>query len=274
LAWIDYFSQKLNIIKIVEKKSLFERACYEATNIYELMIFNNYTIDEIIDYMNISYKEEFENNKYTLDEKNYSNIIFNRFYQQLYLIFDLKKEKKMVGNLYNDFDDLVEFNCSYIYKSMKYELLEEIDKILPNMELKEKLTEVCQFSQIFSTKDVKTIFERHFQYIKSGIITLKDFSYEGLNKHINDDIIGKVSFFFLSTTIYIIEVTTSKPMIGSIKKIYYLMNKRFLVMEIIFIFFGVVLIVIIIFFYFYNINELYKQIFLLKKTFNIYKSYE
>jgi phosphopantetheine adenylyltransferase len=235
------------------------------------MIFNNYTIDEIIDYMNISYKEEFENNKYSLEEKNYSNIIFNRFYQQLYLLFDLKKDKKMVSNLYKDFDDLVEFNCSNLYKSIKYELLEAIDKILPNMELKEKLTEVCQFSQIFSTKDVKTIFERHFQYIKSGIITLKDFSYEGLNKHINDDIIGKVSFFFLSTTIYIIEVATSKTHIESIKKLHYIMSRRLLIMEIIYIIFGLVLVVIIIFFYFYNINELYKQIFLLKKAFNINK---
>ena len=269
LIWVDYFSTKQNLIKVIEKNSMLEKACYEATNIYELMIFNNYTIDEIIDYMNISDIGEFQNN-----EKNSSNIIFNRFYQQLYFVFDLKKDKEKVGTLYKYFDDLIEFNCSNLYKLIKYDLLEAVDKLLPNIDLKEHLIEVCQFSKIDSSKDIKTLFERHFQYIKSGIISLKDFSYEGLNKNVNDDIIGKVSFFFLSTTIYIIEVTTSKPMIGSIKKIYYLMNKRFLVMEIIFIFFGVVLIVIIIFFYFYNINELYKQIFLLKKTFNIYKSYE
>lgn len=169
---------------------MLEKACYEAINIYELMIFNNYTIDEIIDYMNISDIGEFQNN-----EKNSSNIIFNSFYQHLYFVFDLKKDKENIGNLYKDFDDLIEFNCSNLYKLIKYDLLEAVDKLLPNIDLKEHLIEACQFSKIDSSKDIKTLFERHFQYIKSGIISLKDFSYEGLNKNINDDIIGKVSFF-------------------------------------------------------------------------------
>lgn len=274
LIWIDYFSTKFNIIKVIEKNTMLERACYEATNIYELMIFNNYTIQEIIDYMNISYEGEIENNKYSLDEKNISNIIFNKFYQQLYLLFDLKKDKEKVSSVYEDFYNLTEFNCVSVYKSIKYELLEAVDELLPNINLKQQLVECCQFSNLDSTKDIKTIYERHFQYIKSGIISLKDFSYEGINQNINDDIIGKVSFFFLSTTIYIIEVTISKPHIESIKKLNYIMSKRFLSMEIIFVIFGVALVLIIIFFFFHNINELYKQIFLLKKTFNIYKSYD
>ena len=269
LLWIDYFSKKQNLIRVIDKNTMLERACYEATNIYELMIFNNYTLDEIIDYMNISDLRNFENN-----EKNASNIIFERFYQQLYLVFDLKKEKVKIGNLYKYFDDLIDYNCANIYTSIKYEILEAVDEKLPNIDLKQHLAEVCHFSNLDKSNDIKTMFERHFQTIKSGIISLKDFSYEGLNKNINEEIIGKVSFFFLSTTIYIIEIATSKPHIESIKKLHYLLSKRFLIMEIIFIIFGVFLAVIIIFFYFYNINELYKQIFLLKKTFNIYKSYE
>jgi len=274
LIWRDYFSTKLNILKVIDKNAILEKGCYEATNIYELMIFNNYTIDEIIDYMNISYIQEFKNNYFNYEDKNYSNIIFNRFYQQLYLLFDVKKDKQKVSTLYEDFDDSVEFNCSNLYTSIKLELLEEVNKALPDIDLKTKLTEVCKFSKLDSSKDVKTLYERHFEYIKTGIISLTDFSYEGLNKNINDDIIGKVSFFFLSTTIYIIEVTTGKPHVESVKKLHYIMSKRFLIMEIIFVIFGVVLVVIIILFYFYNINELYQQIFLLKKTFNIYKSYE
>lgn len=275
LIWRDYFSTKLNILKVIEKNAIVEKACYEATNIYELMIFNNYTIDEIIDYMNISYvRESTNNNYYDFEEKNYSNIIFNRFFQQLYLLFDVKKDKQKVSTLYEEFDDSVEFNCSYLYTFIKFDLLEEVEKALPDIDLKTRLIEVCHFSNLDSSKDIKTLYEKHFEFIETGIISLTDFSYEGLNNNINNDIIGKVSFFFLSTTIYIIEVTSGKPHIEVIKKLHYIMSKRFLIMEIIFVIFGVFLVVIIILFYFYNINELYQQIFLLKKTFNIYKSYE
>ena len=269
--WLNFFSKKKNIFELINKNSKLEKSCYDAINMYELMIFNNYTIEEMINYMELlnDIKENYnENNS---NNENISNIIFINFYQDLYLIFDLKKNKKNIGNLYQDFDDLSEFNCVNLYSLVKYELLDELDKILSNINLKQKLINICIFSHIAESKDIKTIFERHFQFIKNGMISLKDFSYEGLNKNLNSTIIGRITFFFLSTTIYIIELITNKPHTDSFNNLYHSMNDKFLLMEIVFILFGLGMILVIKYFYFYYINELCKQIFLLKKAFNICK---
>ena len=110
--------------------------------------------------------------------------------------------------------------------------------------------------------------------MKNGMLSLTDFSYDGLNKNLDSTIIGRIAFFFFTTTIYIIEVTTSIPHKNSVHKMMELLGNRILITEIIFLIFGVALILIILFFYIYNINKFCKQIFLLKKTFNIFEMQE
>ena len=88
----------------MQKNVDLEAGCYEALNIYELMIFNNYTIDELVIYMEYS----LENNTNDKSGKDY-NLIFDKFYKDLYLIFEVEKNKENIGNLYEDFDDLIEF---------------------------------------------------------------------------------------------------------------------------------------------------------------------
>ena len=233
---------------------------------YQLMIFNNYTINEIVYHIYLG-----KDKKQAINEHNFSNIIFNNFYKVLYLLFDSKKDQKYLGNLYQSFEDLNEFNCINLYTVIKYELLEELSQILYNKNLKQKLVNICKISYITASNDIKTIFERHFQFIKNGMVSLTDFSYEGLNKNLNTTLIGRISFFFFSTTIYIIEIAIYYPGKNSINNIKNISNNKFLLMEISFIIFGVILIIIIFFFYFYNINGFCKQIFLLKKAFNISK---
>lgn len=69
-------------------------------------------------------------------------------------------------------------------------------------------------------------------------------------------------------------MTTSKPHKDSITKLMSLLGERILITEIVFVIFGIALIVIILFFYIYNINKFCKQIFLLRKTFNIFEMHE
>ena len=267
-TWIDFFIIKRKLTEIIEKYSRVEKTSFEAINLYFLMIFNNYTINEIDYYL----KFESINKRGNID--NSSNFIFNYFYNNLYYLFDLTKDKKQIKNLYQTFEDSSEFNCTSLYTSTKHEILEEISNILYEKDIKKHLINICRKVYITEANDMKTIFERHFQYIKNGILSLTDFSFEGLNKNLNSTIPSKISIYFLTTTIYIIETITTKPHKNSMKKINYILNITFLTMELVFIIFAIVLILINCFFYFYNINEFCKQIFLLIKTFNIYKIYE
>ena len=264
--WIEYFSKRTNLFNIITKNAKLEAACYEAVNMYELMIFNNYTIDEMINYLEIA-------NNTNNTEKN-SNIIFENFYKDLYLVFDLEKDHRYMGDLYQDFEDLAEFNCVNMVATFQYEILEEVDEIMVELDLKQKLIDICIISHITESKNLKTIFERHFQSMKNGMLSLTDFSYEGLNQNLDTTIIGRIAFFFFTTTIYIIEVTTRIPHKNSVNKIMDLLGSNILVTEIIFLIFGVILILIILFFYIFNINKFCKQIFLLRKTFNIFEMHE
>ena len=228
-------------------------------NMYLLMIFNNYTIEEMINYMGYSNK----------DEEIDSNMIFNSFYQDLYLLFDVEKDQINMGQIYQTFEDNEEFNCTNIFINFHYDVIEQVEQRMTGLVIKEKLHDICVISHINDFKNPKTIFERHFQFIKNGILTLTDFSYEGLNKNLEKTLIGRISFFFFTITIYIIGLTTSEPHKDSINKLMALLWERILITEIIFLIFGIGLIIIVIFFYIYNINKFFSQIFLLKKTFNI-----
>ena len=269
--WIDYFSTKSKLFNIISKNARVENACYEAFNMYELMIFNNYTLEEMGEFLEFSNIKE--SGQIHLNETD-SNLIFDSFYQDLYLLFDLEKDQENMGTMYQDFEDLAEFNCVNMVVTFKYEILEKVDELLEDLDLKQRLVEICIISHITESKNLKTIFERHFQFIKNGMLSLTDFSYEGLNKNLEKTTIGRIAFFFFTTTIYIIEVTTSKPHKDSITKLMSLLGKRLLITEIAFIIIGFALIVIILFFYTYNINKFCQQIFLLRKTFNIFEMHE
>ena len=264
--WIKFFLIKVKLNNVFEKNSRLEKNCYDAINMYELMIFNNYTINEMIKFMKI----QNQNDEHIY--KNNSNIIFNNFYQTLYLFFDSKKDKNKLDNIYNSFEQLYEFNCENIYNIVKIDMLEELYKLFPHIDIKQKLINICIISHITESKDIKTIFERHFQFIKNGMLTLNDFSYEGLNKNLNTTYIGRITFFFLTVTIYIIEIIAIRPYNDSIKNLNDKLNQNFLLMEIFFFIFAIYLILIITFFYFNKINKFCKQIFLLRKTFNIFKT--
>ena len=266
--WMDYFSKKVKLFNVITKNAKVEKSCYEAINIYELMIFNNYTLEEIATLLDISSESS------DATEEKGSNIIFDNFFQDLYLLFDKEKDQKNMVSLFKDFEDLAEFNCINMVVTFKYEIIEKCHELLKGVNLKQKLVDICIISHITESKDIKTIFERHFQFMKNGMLSLTDFSFEGLNRNLNTTIIGRIAFFFFTTTIYIIEVTTSKPHKDSITKLMSLLSQRILITEISFIIFGIALIFIIMLFYIYNINNFCKQIFLLRKTFNIFEMHE
>jgi hypothetical protein len=82
VIWINYFTQKTNLYELIQKNILLESSIYRAINIYELMVFHNYTIDEVT-------------NKILSDNiNNEKNSIIKSFYSDIKIAFDSIKEKK------------------------------------------------------------------------------------------------------------------------------------------------------------------------------------
>ena len=264
ILWIDYFSKRRKLFNIIYKNNRIEESCYKSINMYSLMIFNNYTIEEISNYMGYT----------NINGETDSNAIFENFYQDLYLLFDLEKDQINMKTLHKDFEDTTEFNCTNIFINFHYDVIERVDNEIKDLNIKERLHEICVTSHINEFKNLKTIFERHFQFIKNGMLSLTDFSYEGLNENLNNTLIGRLSLFFFTVTAYIIEVTSRIPHKESIKKLMDLLWNRILISEITFFSFEFFFVIIILSFYIFDINKYCNQLFLLKKTFNIFESHE
>jgi hypothetical protein len=260
---MNYFSQKSNLYTLIQKNISLEMSIYRAINVYDLMIFHNYTIDEISDkiILNISSEEP--------------NYILNSFYNDIELAFNNKKEKNKINSLYQDFEDKLNFTCENLYY-LNRENLNEIQSndIFKNFDrnITEILIDICEKSRITQSNDFRSVFEKHFQNIKNGILSIQDYSYNGLlNIIMNQGILSKSSVFFNIVVIYILEITNSEPCKNSIKILLDRLKNSIKITEIVFLLFDLLSIIFVFFLYIKGIDNLCNQIFILKNVFKIFE---
>jgi energy-coupling factor transporter transmembrane protein EcfT len=84
VIWTTYFTQKKNLYELIQKNNLIESSIYRAINIYDLMVFHNYTLDEVTnkilsDYIN-----------------NEKNALIKSFYYDIQTAFGSIKEKNKI----------------------------------------------------------------------------------------------------------------------------------------------------------------------------------
>ena len=265
IIWYNYFKTKNDLYTLINKNCNLESSLYRAINIYILMIFNNSTISEVTQKIYPSLYDPKE-----------SISIIKSFYQDLKLAFNSKKEKDALGKLYEDVEDISNFTCQDIYE-LNSDIFEELEgssvSQKPN-NITGKLISMCENTKITESNDPRTLFERHFQRIKNGIITIDDYSYEGLINHLKEGNLGRVSLFFNNVLIYLLEIIFSKPHKTAVTKLLSILKKSILITELSFIIIDIIFILIILFFFISRIKKYCNQILLLKKTFKICESQE
>ena len=265
IYWNNYFSLSTNLYILIDKNASLESSIYRALNIYDLMIFNNYTVKEVAQiYLNDNLKNE-------------ENALFKSFYEDLKFAFNSKIEKQKLGQLYKDFESTLNFTCGNLFElNVKY--IKEIENYTESKDLKDikgNLIKLCENSRIDDSNDYITVFERHFQYIKNGMVALTDHSYIGLLEHImNFGTISKMSAFFNCLLIYLLEITNFEPHKTSVNNLLKKLKISILITEIIFLFIDIVLINAIIFIFINDIKNYCKQIFLLRKIFKVYEIHD
>ena len=263
--WMTYFSQKSNLYTLIQKNISLEMSIYRAINAYDLMVFHNYTLEEISDII-------LSNNNNTNVEPNY---ILNSFYNDIELAFNNKKEINKINNLYQDFEDEQNFTCENVYY-LNREKLNEIQSndIFKNLgrNITEILINICDKSRITESNDFRSVFEKHFQNIKNGVLSIQDYSYTGLLKIIKEQgILSRSSVFFNIIVIYIIEISNSEPCKNSIKKLFSKLQNSIQITEVIFFLFDLLSIIFVFFLYIKGIDNLCNQIFILKNVFKIFE---
>ena len=261
ILWINYFNKEKDLHLLVKKNTLLETSSYIAMNLYHLIIFYNLTLSEI--------SKSIYPDLYVPQE---STNIIKSFYKNLKLVFSTQKEKDELGELYID-EISLNFTCDNLYTSNK-KMIKEIEEtsLGPQFSgLKKKLIKTCENFGITELNDPKIEFENHFQFIKNGIISISNYTYDGLINHIKIGNLGKISLLFNNILIYLLEVYITKSDKSTINEVSSTWIRYIKIMELLFIFVDVIFIFIIIFFLFSKIKNFCSQILLLKNVFKIYQ---
>ena len=266
VLWTNYFNQKDNLFSLINKNCRLETGIYRALNGYDLMIFHNLTMDDITSFVLL---EE--------ENKEEQNAFIKSFYEDLKLAFNSKKEKNNIANIYEDFEDISEFTCENLYLANNDYIkeLENEDKNNIIVNITDNLIKICQFSRVTESKDYRTAYETHFQFIRNGLISIKNFTYEGLiNNIINSKYRVNISLFFYNIIIFILEVTNTIPHQTSFEQLISKFKSIFILSHILYFLYDIIAILFVVFFYISGINSLCNQIFVLKKIFKIYEIHE
>ena len=267
ILWINYFKNKGHVFKLFEKNYLLEAIVYRSINTFELMFFNNLTMYEVTHFI--------------LDENKIKqeNALLKDFYENLKYVFNNKKEKNIVGNIFQDIENYGSFSCQTLYM-LNSDKIKEIESrakeknLLDIINVSDNLIQLCDDSKVSESKDYRTVFERHIQYIRNGILSVMDFSFNGLISSINDGTISEVSLFFNSIIIFILETTTSKPHILAVQKLVNKLQTLVNISEIIYLIIDIMAILFVIFLYMSGINKLCNKIFVLRNIFKIFEIHE
>ena len=258
--WLNYFSTKINLYTLIDKNLNLESSLYKALNLYDLMIFNSLTLSDITKFI---FGDKGE------DEK--ENIYLKSFYDDLKLAFDSKKEKNKIPSLYIDFEDYSNFTCEKFieYNNENMIGLAENPISKETGDIPSNLINLCIFSRVSESNDYRTIFERHYQYIRNGILAINDFSYEGLINQIKEGgNLARITVFFNAIILHILEIVNTLPHREGIANILSYLSTLILYSEIIFICCDIISIIFSLFFY-KSINNKCSQILLLKQIFKI-----
>ena len=266
IYWFEYYDKRNHLYTLMYNNYDLETATYRAIIIYHLMNFNNYTLKEV----SKNIYPQFYNESEPIS-------IIKIFYDNLKYAFNNKREKDKLGlYIYSDFEDLSNFTCDILF-DLNDDLLDELNKsniIDKPTNIKDRLIKICNNSKIAESIDSSAVFERHFQYIKNGLISIDDFKYDGLMNHIKRGDLGEISFFFIFIIIYFLNLVFSKPHQNAIVQILKLLKNYIFMTEIIYIVLDIIFIIIILFYFISKIKKYCNQVSLLKNTFKIFETQE
>jgi hypothetical protein len=265
-VWKKYFLIKENLYSLIKKNLSVEASLYKSIGFYDLMIFQNYTIDECSPKIFYQYVEGDNDRK----------SILRSFYKDVQNSFNGLKEKNEITNIYSDYGSEENFTCESFFEmnNKNLEVLKQNDDAKQLGDIKGKLIKICESSRLTETNDIITSLQRHYQHIKNGIVSITDFSFDGLINHVNSGVLGQITVFFNCILIYVLEVTNNIPHKNGVDNLLALLWRNILLTEGIYIALDFVLIILSIFFFILNIKNYCDQLFLLKKIFKIFEIQE
>ena len=265
--WKDYQSKSRAVLELIYFSWNFELNTLRIVNFYDTMIFNNQTINDI--------KQD-----YYSDEEYFP---IENIYKILYSYYELRKKRQKKSEIYKSFAYFADYNCKSLFDFVisvesnsfsrtmkimneKYNL--NIDKLLSNF------VDICEQTQSFIGEMVSPSFQSLYQKIIDGMISFDNRTYEGIINRLFSHSFLNLSSIFLNIEKYIIFIIGKTTYTDASARTINLLENYINFTLILYILSECANIIIFFFIYIMNMNIECKNIFKLKKVFEITKSIE
>ena len=265
LLWQRYYVIKDNLYSLLKKDTELEMSFFKAINTYNLMIFDNCTLDELA--ADIFYEPAYKVND--------NEQLLKSFYDDLNLAFNFEIEIKTLLKTFSGFP-YFNFTCENLYDMQK----DSIQELEANPEIQkignvgDKILLLCTRSGIDLYNDISTVFANHYQTILQSITLVEDFSYEGLIQHLKDGLFGQIYLTFNLILMYITDIINVKLHKVEYDNLLEVLSQYLIVTILMLIILYIILMSIVIFFYISRLKEFCSQIILLKQVFQICQVHE
>ena len=261
LMWEKYYLIKDNLYSLLKKDTELEISFYKAINIYNLMIFDNCTLDDLA-------KDIFYDINYV--KKDRTNLI-KSLYDDLYLVFNYEIEIRILVSKFASGFPYFFFACDNMY-SMESDYIEELEK---NSEIKkigklyDKLLTTCTKSGLDFNHDIANAFANHHQAVIYAVTLINDFSYSSLIAHLKKGIFGQIYLNFNLILNFITDIINVKLHKVEYDNLLGVLTKYLITTIIILVFMYVGVLSTVIFVYVSKLKKSCEQIILLKQVFKL-----
>ena len=259
LIWQTYYLIKDNLYSLLRKDTELEISFFKAMNIYNLMIFDNCTLDELG--KDVYYEPD--------NIINDGTKLLNSFYDDFYLTF-YEREIQILVAKFPKFPYFF-FSCENLYY-MQSDFMQELELIPEIKKLgnsTEKIQKICELSGTDIYNDISHVFAIHYQTVRHAVTLIDDFSYDGLVKHLKEKYFGEIFLRFNLILMYITDIINVKLHKVEYDNLLEILSNDLSITIIAIIILYILLMSIVIFFYISRLKEFYSQIILLKQVFKI-----
>ena len=262
--WKDYEDKSKTTLRLIDDSWNFERYTLRIINFYHQMIFTNQTLENIsADY--------FADNDYSAVE---NFLIVLNSYNQL----RIAKDRTTLFKSYKDY-------CKYTCQSL-FDYMETVDNnswitTLKEMEnnygknrnsLKQNFIYECENVKTFIVDSVTPAFQGFYQKCIDAMILFNDRNYTTLIDQLFNRDLPTITSIFLNVTRYILYIIGNVSYSGSFDKIIEILGNTIITSLILCIIAECLLFFFFIFVLFWNINIDCKNMFILKKVFEVTSS--
>ena len=263
ICFNNYFSTRNLILSLTEEAWNNEKMVYTIANYYKTMMLYNMTINEMT------------KNYYSNSEQ---KTIIDQIENSLYSILSFSKTQKTIPSLYKDFcyflDDECDCNSLYNYymndsNSAFYKATKAMEKNYGIYGLKNIFIQSCIEYELIIDHDALPAFQSLYQKIINSIVSLNDFSYEGLIDKLFSRDFKITTAIFLYNVQYITNIYGKLSYTNARMNLFAFLDENIYLSLILYCVSEVTMFLIFLLIYVRNMNNKCRNMWKLKKIFQI-----